>query len=119
MQSDFEEILKAFTMLDPIPVIEIEYRIHYDENGDIRYCSTHNHPENTTYIVVTEEEYNEYFRYKVVNGKLEKIVHDQSRSEIPLVKSDSGYRVVKNNASLVLEEHEECTNVEYYGTRNS
>lgn len=106
-----DEFLKAFLSMELIPASEIEYRLHYDNVGFIYMCSQSDHPDNQQYLVVTRDEYERYFDYTVVNGKLKKI----DRTIIDRVKlksSDQGYRVVKHHAGLILEE--EYIDIEYY-----
>ena len=58
--------------------VEIEYRLHYNELGEITCCTMQQHPDSDSYIVVTKEEYDNYFQYRVVNGKLVRIEHDKA-----------------------------------------
>lgn len=113
------EFLKAFSELKPIIEEPIEYRIHYDDTGHITMCSMQNHPENTQYLVVTKELYDNYSRYYVNTERkcLEKVVLDLGIS-VKLKKSDHGYAVVKNHAGLILEDGESYANTEYYDTTN-
>ena len=36
--------------------VEIEYRLHYNELGEITCCTMQQHPDSDSYIVVTKEE---------------------------------------------------------------
>lgn len=69
----WNELLKAFELglihkdKEPEP---IEYRLHYDQNGRITMCSMQNHPENTQYLVVSKQEYENYWMYKIDKGQL-------------------------------------------------
>lgn len=110
-----EELLKAFELLDDVKIEPIEYRIHYDENG-ITMCSMTNHPVSTSYLVVTEYEYNNYFKYAIVNNKLKKIDLSIGTS-VQLTKGNNGYPVVKGNAGILIEPDEVYTSVEYYEDR--
>ena len=76
------------------------------------------HPESTNYVVVNKEQYSLYFRYQVVKGKLTPIVYD-SGLRVNLVKSNKGFRVVKDNAALLLNPEEVYNNIEYYDHRNN
>ena len=42
------------SLIKPIPQIELEYRIYYDESWNITSCSTHNHSYGN-YLVVTKD----------------------------------------------------------------
>jgi hypothetical protein len=112
------EFLKALTMLTPIPELVIEYRIYYNEQGTITMCAMTNHPLDENYIVVTKEEYDNYFRYTVADGKLKKI-DTGIRYSVQLNKSNNGYLVVKNHAGLVLEPDETFSETEYYDRTNN
>lgn len=94
----------------------IEYRIYYDEDGNIIMCAMVQHPPDTNYIVVSKEEYENYMRYRVKNGKLEKIRLDTSNLNY-LRKCDSGFRVVAGHAPLLLEPSENWESIEYYDYR--
>jgi 16S rRNA C1402 N4-methylase RsmH len=114
-----EEFQKAYSSFPKIIEEPVEYRIHYDKTGKITMCSMRNHPENTQYLVVDQESYDNYFRYtvNVSRQRLEKVALDLGIS-VKLKKSDHGYAVVKNHAGLLLEQHEDYIDVEYYDTPN-
>lgn len=112
-----DELAKAFSLITPIVVEPAEYRIHYDDDGRITMCSMQQHPENTQYIVVTKDEYDNYFRYTIVDSKLKKI-DINTGCVVQLKKSDSGYKVVKHHCGLIIEADEVYENIEYYDTNN-
>jgi hypothetical protein len=111
-----QELIRAFEILDPPKVVEIEYRLHYNDVGRI-YMATHlptDHPTDTKYVVVTDPIlYENFWRYRVEQGNLIEIVYD-SRNRTALHKGKSGFRVVKNHAALLLEDSEDFTNTEFY-----
>ena len=113
--SEFE---KALAMIKPIVEEVKEYRLHYDELGQITMCSMQNHPQDTTYIVVSQDEYDNYFRYTIVEGRLKKI-DTGIRYSVQLKKSNSGYLVVKNHAGLLIESDETFSETEYYDRTNN
>ena len=112
-----DEFLAAMAMLEPLPVLTIEYRIYYNELGAITMCAMVNHPIDENYIVVTKEEYDNYFRYTVVDNKL-KLIDTNPGYRVQLKKSTTGYPVVKNHAGLLLEPGEAYEDREYYDTNN-
>jgi hypothetical protein len=113
-----DELTKAFLNIQPPePSEPIEYRLHYNSAGDIMLCTMQQHPDTTDYIIVDKETYDNYFRYTVVNKKLKKIDRNPDYS-VKLKKSDTGIRVVKNNASIILSDDETHTNIEYYEYTN-
>lgn len=117
--SSESELLKALASLVVTPDPLVEYRLYYDESGSIVMCMMQApFPDNNSYVVATKAQYELYWKYKVVNGKLEAIP-DNVEYKIALVKSSSGFRVVKNHAALLLTDNEQYTDIEYYDTRNS
>ena len=114
------EELKRLDALMNAPKPVPEYRFYYDETGRITMCAEISpYPAGDKYIVVDQAVYRDYFNYRVVNGKAQRIVKQEGQIKSSLVKSDSGFRVVKGNAGLLLEEHEQYQNVEYYDARAS
>lgn len=116
IESEFFEEVNRLLVVTPDPVIE--YRIHYNDDGEITMCSMQEHPESNQYIVTDKETYEMYFRYRVVKGKLELIKHDNGMMS-SLIKSTKGFQVVRNHAALLLEQNEIYNNTEYYDSRNS
>lgn len=114
-----EEFLTVLASLGQIIPDPIEYRLHYNDAGDITMCSSQNHPVNEQYIIVDKDTYNNYTQYRVnaVHKKLEKIAINLGIS-VKLKKSDSGYPVVKRHAGLIVESDETYKDVEYYDTVN-
>lgn len=111
------EFLKAVSLLENIIAEPIEYRLHYNEHGEIYLCSMQQHPENTQYLVVTEQEYQRYFDYIVVKGKL-KLIDRSIGFRVQLKPSNTGYAVVRNHASVLLEPGETYEDIEYYDATN-
>jgi hypothetical protein len=110
-----DELAKAFAMIQPIVEEVKEYRLHYAEDGHITMCTMINHPTDTTYIVVSKDEYDNYFRYTIVDGKLKKIDNNPGY-HVQLVSSSEGYAVVKKHAGLILEPTDTYNEIEYYDT---
>jgi hypothetical protein len=108
-----DEFLKALQAIEYIPEPEIEYRFYYDETGRITTCSQTNHQEYGKYLVVTEYEYKQYYRYYIENDKL-KMIDINSGYRVQLKRSGQGYRVVNNHAGIILANNEEYRDVEYY-----
>jgi len=108
-----DEFLKAIQSISQPKIVEPEYRLHYDADGNIVMCSMQQHPDNTQYLIVTKMEYDNYFRYQVVNNKL-KLIDNNPGYRVQLTTSSQGYRVVKNHAGIILGFGEEYPNTEYY-----
>ena len=118
--SELIEELKRLDALMNAPKPIPEYRFYYDETGRITMCAEISpYPEGDKYIVVEESVYQDYFNYRVVNGKAQRIIKQEGQIISSLIKSDSGFRVVKGHAGLLLEENEQYQNVEYYDARAS
>ena len=116
--NSLDELIKAISLIKDSIVEPIEYRVHYDDSGNIIMCSMQQHPDNSQYLVVSKDDYDNYFKYCVVDKKLKRINLD-SGYFTPLKKSNTGYRVVKNHAGIVLETDENFSEIEYYDNANS
>jgi hypothetical protein len=103
---------EIFALIDPPKMVEYECRIYYNESGEITVRSITDHPDGK-YIVVDQDTYNNYFRYKIVNNQLIKIDTDAGY-RVKLKKSSIGYAVVAGHAGLLLEQNETYNNIEYY-----
>lgn len=118
MNSDdfWAEVARLMTVT-PDPVIE--YRWYHDAEGNITnmYMQAP-FPAGDNYIIVDKTHYDNYVKYKVVDQK-PALINNPSNIKIPLVKSDKGFRVVKNNAALLLLPEETFTNIEYYEPRRN
>lgn len=112
MTTTQDEFLKAWAELELLPEPEIEYRLHYNDAGDITMCSMSNHPENTQYVVVSRAIYDSYYNYTIQDGK-PKLVDKITTHRVQLKRSSQGYAVVKDHAGILLE-NETYKDVEYY-----
>jgi hypothetical protein len=115
--NSLDELIQAFSLVEEIVCEPIEYRIHYDNAGNITMCSMQDHPKETNYIVVSKYEYDNYYQYIIVDTKLKKIDKNLGNS-VQLTKSNSGYQVVKNHAGIILEPDEIYRETEYYDRIN-
>lgn len=111
-QEEFDAAMKSFGEIIPDP---IEYRIHYDEFGQITMCSMQQHPKTEQYIVVDKDIYDNYTKYQVNVEKKRLIKIDTNPGvSVQLKRSNQGYAVVKGHAGILLENGEEYSSVEYY-----
>ena len=108
-----DEFLKALMELESLPDQVIEYRLHYNDAGDIVMCSMIDHPESNQYVVVSRTIYDTYYNYTIQDGK-PKLVDKHTAHRVQLKRSSQGYRVVKNHAGIILDDIEEYESVEYY-----
>jgi hypothetical protein len=116
MSPEFLEALKLVEEYDRRrPKLITEFRIYYDEEGQVTmYCETA-HPADTNYIVIENPDV--FFktntsRLRVINGEL-KIV-DAKLTRTHLAKSHTGQPVVRGMAALALEPAEKYQDIEYY-----
>jgi hypothetical protein len=111
-EEEFNQAMASFPQIVEEP---IEYRIHYDEFGNIIMCSQQNHPDSQQYLIVTQKEYNDYFRYIVdITKKQLKKVEINIGISVQLKRSTKGYAVVRHHAGLILDQDETYTDIEYY-----
>jgi len=113
------ELIKALSELVVTPDPVTEYRLYYDETGAVIMCMMQGpFPDTTNFVVVTKEQYEIYWKYKITNGKLE-LIPITNEYRVTFVKSDKGFKVAKNHASLLLEHNETYNDTEYYDTRSN
>jgi hypothetical protein len=103
------------TLLKPAVPVALEYRVYYDEQGNITSCSMQQHAEGN-YLVVTENQYNNYFQYRVAKNSLVKIDSD-AQYRVQLLKSNQGFATVKGHAGILIED-ETHSEIEYYARNN-
>lgn len=101
-----------------------EYRIYYDDLGEItdRISVVTNRPlpelPENSYITVSREQYMNSDNMIVKSGML--IQKDRSINvENSLRKSDSGFKVVRNNAALLLDDDDDYQDTEHYDRRDN
>lgn len=113
-----DELMKAERLIHNLPDVPLEYRIYYDNTGNIIECSMQNHPEGENYIVVDQTDYNNYFRYTVKDKKLVPIEIDRKYKD-PIKRSEQGAVTVKNHAGLILEPGEIYRCTDTYANSNN
>ena len=112
-----EELKEYFAGIVDIVPPTIEYRLYYNEDGAIVKGTMIAEETTEPYLVVTKEEYDRYFDYRVVNGQLKKIDRDAGY-RVQLEKATQGFCVVKDHAGVVIEPNETYKDIEYYAIRN-
>lgn len=122
MHDSWQELIKAFDtgLINEIVLPEFDYRVYYDETGFI-FLTTAVKSEardDIPYIKVTEEQFKNIFRYKVINGELVEVKSNIGTNP-QLTKSDKGFKVIKNNPALLLEDDPTQLDIEYYDYRNN
>jgi hypothetical protein len=103
--NSLDELIKAFDLIDKPKPLELEYRVYYNDAGDITMCCMTQHPESGNYVVVTRVEYDNFFEYCVRDGKLRHI--DRSPKYKKLAHGGEQYKVAKKHAAIILEEDED------------
>jgi len=114
MSNEFWQEVES--LIQPVEPIVLEYRLYYNEEGDIISGSMAQHADGN-YIVVTQEQYAKYFNYRVVNGTLKEI-DTSTKYYVQLKKSTKGFPVVRGHAGLIIED-EEYPEREYYDLRTN
>lgn len=116
MSPEFLEALRLVEEYDRArPEFVKEFRVYYNEFGEVTgYCET-DHPPDTNYIVI--ENPNVVFgtntsKLRVVDGELKIIEPKLTRTR--LAKFHTGQLVVQGIAALALEPGEQYSNTEYY-----
>lgn len=114
-----EELLQAFANIEPINIVE-EYRAYYDDDGWITGFAASGFPEGDNWIAIDRELYvtHNWRDMRLVDGKIT-YIPPKHYYYFSLTPSDKGVKVVKYHASVVVEPHEEYSEVEYYERRNS
>jgi hypothetical protein len=124
-----EEIIRQLDelgLLDkPVPIV-YEYRIYYDESGNITATTptvkdAEMYGFTGNYIIVDDDTYKSVFpevhKYIVHNNKI--TVRKSDATQTPqLGKSQTGFKTVTNNPSLLLEDNETYKDVEHYDYKN-
>lgn len=113
------ELQLAFSMLEDARGPAAEYRIHYDQLGHITGRSHNGFSESGMYLIVTQEEYDNYYQYEAVKDNVLIKKPKVSNYSNPLVKNEHGWRVAAGHAGIVLNENETYPHIENYGYRNN
>ena len=99
----------------------IEYRLHYDQLGQIYMCSMQQHPADTDYLVVDKNIYERYFDFIVKSGKLTEIERDAGyRRMLNPADQNGKFKVLRGHAGIIIEdENTDNIELEYYEYRNN
>jgi len=114
-----QEFLKAFENIEVVEYVE-DLRAYYDCEGKVYTFSASDYPSGDLWISIDRALYDthDWQWLWVIDGKIVKRKPVYTR-HFPLTPSDKGVKVVKYHASVVVEPHEESSDVEYYERRNS
>lgn len=116
-----QELMDAFNngLIDPVKELVREYRLYYDDLGNIVQVSDSNwnHPESGNYVIVDKNIHNNWNSYYIRNRQAVLKITNAS-SLVQLVKSNAGYKVVKNHPALIVEDTDTIKDIEYYDYRN-
>lgn len=106
----WDEVIKAFSLIETDKQEEpIEYRLHYNEQGQITMCTMRQHPTDTKYLVVTKQEYENYFKYHIVNDELTLIVLDKGTNK-PITQQEVEKISVPKHAAILFDKHANTDN---------
>ena len=103
------------------PVVVKEYRLYHNKDGTVIGLWETDHPEGNNYIVLDDPDI--FHRtstslLRIVNKEL-KVLDPTPIYRVKLAKADSGQRVVKGHAAVILMPEEEYTEIEYYDRTNT
>jgi len=115
------ELLKAFQeLIKPVSNCVVEYRAYYNDRGEIvSVCSeSKDTPMAENSIVIPVEVYEKSHKFLVINKQIVAKFSEDLGIRPALIKSKTGFKVVKNNPALLVEKEENYTNIEYYDYRN-
>jgi hypothetical protein len=114
--SSYDELMKAFASIQVSEQPQVEYRLYYNEQGQIYLgAQTKNdYPEGDNFVQVTKDEYQNYNDYWVKDKQLVKI-DKRPKHRVQLKVKDSGKATVKGHASIPLMDNETYSDIVYYG----
>jgi len=121
---DFWEEVRRLELANQSPDPVYEYRLYYNDSGEITagIPVIVNRPlpdlPQDPYIVVSLDEYRNSANKVVHDGRLEKKRFDIDIQNY-LIKSTKGFRVVKNNAALLINNDEQYQDTEFYDRRTN
>jgi hypothetical protein len=92
-----------------------EFRVYYNESGEVVMYSETDHPPGTNYVVIDNPDV--FFKtntskLRVIDNQLK--VVDIRPERTRLTKSQSGQAVVRGMAAMALEPNEQYADTEYY-----
>lgn len=114
-----EEFLKALSSIEEIKYKQ-DLRAYFDSDGWITAFTGSDYPTGDNWISIDKELYvtGDWAWLRIIDGKIVKqqptLMHYFS-----LTASNTGVKVVKYHASVVVESYEDYSDVEYYDSRNS
>lgn len=117
MNQNIKEFLKAFKLIEPPREVNHEYRLYFNEHGEIIKGTIDNFSNTEEpYILVSKDEYENYVNYIIIDNTLIKRKSGKYYSKI--VKSNKGWKTVKNHSGLIVEDNEKYKDITYYDRRN-
>jgi hypothetical protein len=109
MNETTKNLFEAFARLESPKVVTKEFRLYYNQEGQIiRGTETLEEIFDDPFVVVDEETYRNNHRYIIKDGKAVKI----EKNYVPRI-SDKGYRVACGHSALLLEK-DETIREQYY-----
>jgi len=113
--NELEKFLAEVNALVDTPKeVAKEYRVYYNNNGEIVGQSMTEPHLSGDYIVVQQDNYENIHKYaRVKDGELKVKVFNPGYKR-QLVQGKKDFQVVKNHAGLLLEKDETYNNTEYY-----
>jgi hypothetical protein len=123
MSNEFwEEVFRLVKDFDAQrPKVVKEYRLYYDEKGNVTELWETGHPPVDNYIVLDDPSifYNNNSSLLKVKDKKLIVLDSKIPNRTRLQKGKSEFRVVKGHAALLLEPDEDYQDIEYYDRTNN
>jgi|APSaa5957512622_1039677.scaffolds.fasta_scaffold18213_4 hypothetical protein len=97
----------------PTPPVKYEYRVYYDELGDIKYYSTEKHKSKYSYIVIDQKAYRAgNYSLVVRNGKLVKL-GETNRTQ-KLIPQEIGIMCYIDDVSIIVKKNGQPWGIKRY-----
>lgn len=119
--TELQELIKAFELLNKPKPIEYEYRLYYNNEGVITHTTNLKSNEilHGNYVIVDESIHSNFTAYRIENGIPKLIPKSVGYVKPGLIRSEKGIAVVKNHVNLPLMTSENYSETEYYDYRSN
>ena len=111
MSDTTQNLLEAFSLIDPPILLDIEYRLYYNEQGTIvkGTATRRDYDPTLPSVIATKEQYDASTNWEIVNNNLKRIEKNYC-----LQPSAAGSKAVKYHSALLVESNEEYQPLQHY-----
>jgi hypothetical protein len=122
MNNIWDEVAQLVAAYDAQrPKIIQEYRLYYNPDGTVIGLWESDHPDGDNYIILDDP--GPFYSSNTLNMRVQNkkmiVLDPRAPLKTRLKKSNQGFQVVKGNASVIVEQHETYSNIEYYDRTNN